>query len=197
MPNSFLSNYTYADPGNLTKKKGLARGIGDTFHNIARAEMATDAQRQQEFAPVFGGYSDLANGGTAADNNALEQSVLTPLGGAYDQARQQGAQHLARTRNSAGYGSFLGELARSQGRDYAQAGAGIANEKFNRKMAGLEGIQRLYGIDTSFLASLGQQQQGNLGIGNSVESRRKGILGTIGGALGIAGKIGSGIAGAF
>jgi hypothetical protein len=43
----------------------------------------------------------------------------------------------------------------------------------------------MYGVDTSFLNSLGSQQQGVLGIGNSIQSRSRGVLGNIAAGIGV------------
>lgn len=185
LPSGFLNNYAYFQPGDLTTKKGLSNATNQQYELQQWQKSDTENKRGQEFAPSLQGYSDLAKGGTPQDNAALTSSVMTPLGGAYDQARTAASRRVAATGNSAGYGSFLGSLARSQGQQSAQAGFDVANEKFSRKMQGLQGLMQLYGIDTSFLTSLGQQQNATLGIGNSVQSRSKGVLGTLQGIEGL------------
>lgn len=181
---SILNSYT---PGDLTSKKGLKGALGNQFGVNQGLENQTNSSRTSEMGTMLPQYTSMANGGTAADNNALEQSVLTPLRGAFNTARTAGASHVAQTGNSAGFGSMLGETAREEGRQSSQAGFDIANEKFQRKMAGLQGLAGLYGIDTSFLNSLGNQQLGVLGLGNSIQSRSRGKIGTIGAAAGLVG----------
>lgn len=174
-------------PGNLTTKGKLASGLQQQYTNNTNLQNQQQNQRGSELGTLLPSYQSMANGGTAADNNALEQSVLTPLRGAFNTARTAGGNRVAATGNSAGYGSMLGQLARNEGQQSAQAGFNIANEKFNRKMAGLQGLQQLYGVDTSFLNSLNQGQQGILGIGNSVQSRSRGKLGSIGAGMSLIG----------
>lgn len=180
---SILSSYT---PGNLTTKGGLKGALGSQYQNNQNLQNETQFNRGSESGTLLPQYTSMANGGTASDNNALEQSVLTPLRGAFNTARTSAGNRVAATGNSAGYGSMLGQLARNEGQQSAQAGFNIANEKFNRKMAGLQGLQQMYGVDTSFLNSLGSQQQNVLGIGNSIQSRSRGVLGSIGAGIGLA-----------
>jgi len=188
---SMLSSYQPylggTTPGNLTTKGKLASGLGQQYSNNTNLQNQQQNQRGSELGTLLPSYQSMANGGTAADNNALEQSVLTPLRGAFNTARTAGGNRVAATGNSAGYGSMLGQLARNEGQQSAQAGFNIANEKFNRKMAGLQGLQQLYGVDTSFLNSLNQGQQGILEIGNSVQSRSRGKLGSINAGMGLVG----------
>jgi hypothetical protein len=181
---SFLGSY---DPGDLTKKSGLRSGLGDQYNRNQILQNQTNTSRSSEMGTLLPGYQSMATGGSPADNNALEQSVLTPLRGSFNAARTAGTNQVARTGNSAGFGSMLGELSREEGRQSSQAGFDIANEKFRRKMAGLQGLSQLYGVDTSFLNSLGNQQLGVLGIGNSVQSRSRGKIGTTGAILNLAG----------
>ena len=186
-----------SNPGDLTKKKGLSNALGQQYAIKQMQIGDTEGKRANEYGHLYGDYTTMAQGGTPSENSALEQSLLTPIAGQFNTARDMAAGHVARTGNSAGYSSLLGDLARSQGREAGQAGLAVANEKYNRKLQGLEGIAQLYGIDTSFLNSLMGHQGQIVGMGNDVEARRKGILGTIGSALGIGGAIGKGIAGAF
>ncbi len=175
------------NPGNLTNKKQLGGALGQQYNNNLNLENQQQGQRSAESGPLLSQYTSMANGGTAADNNALTQSVMTPLRGAFNAARTSGGNRVAATGNSAGYGSMLGSLARGEGQQSSQAGFDIANQQYQRKMAGLQGLAQMYGVDTSFLNSLGNQQQGILGIGNSVQSRSRGVLGTIGAGLSMVG----------
>lgn len=173
---------------NLTTKGGLKSALGGQFGANSQLMNDTQGNRSAESGTLLPGYQSLANGGTPGDNNALEQGVLTPLRGAFNSARTAAGNRVATTGNSAGYGSVLHSLARTEGQQSAAAGFDIAGEKFKRKMAGLQGIAQMYGVDTSFLNSLGGQQEGLLGIGSGVESRRRGVLGNISTGLGVAAK---------
>lgn len=183
VPAGFLSS-AYTQPGDLTTKKGLSRALGGQYEYNMWDRTNTANQRGAEHGQVSQGYSDLYNNPMSnQEANNLRSGALTPLGGAYNTAREQAERHLASTGNNAGYGSYLGELTRQQGRDAAQTGFGvesdIANQKYQRKMAGLQGLASLFGVDTSYLESLNGNQNQLIGAGNDVESRRKGVLGTI------------------
>lgn len=181
VPQGFLSNYQYSQPGDLTTKKGIRNALSQQYEY--QQWQKTDAQGQREATrnPTFSGYLAQANGGTPSENAGLTRSYEEPIGGAYAGARDQLANNVARTHNSAGYTSALGQLTRHQGQDMGTAALGVQNEKFARKMAGLQGLAQMFGVDTNYLAGLNNNQQGTLGIGNNVEARRKGVLGTIAG----------------
>ncbi len=190
--NSFLANYN-SNPGNLTTLKGLSTGIGNTYGSIAGQENQVNNQRQGEYGTLNSQYTSMANGSTQNDSD-IAKSILPELSSSYDAARQQGAATAARTNNASGQTSFLDDLTRNQGATYADT---FAKQKLQSKLAGLQGLQSLYGVDTSFLSQLGNQQNQVLGLGNSAESRRRGVLGTLGGILGIGGAVGKGITGAL
>ncbi len=190
--NSFLANYN-SNPGNLTTLKGLSTGIGNTYGSIAGQENQVNNQRQGEYGTLNSQYTSMANGSTQNDSD-IAKSILPELSSSYDAARQQGAATAARTNNASGQTSFLDDLTRNQGATYADT---FAKQKLQSKLAGLQGLQSLYGVDTSFLSQLGNQQNQVLGLGNSAESRRRGVLGTLGGILGIGGAVRKGITGAL
>ncbi|PYU18820.1 MAG: hypothetical protein DMG32_25590 [Acidobacteria bacterium] len=68
-----------------------------------------------------GGYQSLlANPGyTPAQQSAITNQSMGALASAFGALAQSAANRLARTRNSAGYGDLLDELAREQGRQTA------------------------------------------------------------------------------
>lgn len=185
-PNPF-SAYTggnYYDPGNLTTKGGLKNATGQLFGENSLLQAGTNAQRGSEFGTLMPGYQSLLNSGySPQEKSGIEQGTLGAIQGSYGSATDAAARRMARTNNSAGYGSFLGAAARSKGRDLAQQELDnqklFADESLRRKLIGLEGIGKLYGLDTSFLDSLGSKQLGVLGVGQAVQSGRKGVLGNI------------------
>jgi len=78
------------------------------------------------------------------------------LASAFAALAQNAANRRARTRNSAGYGDLLGELAREQGR---QAGSlaqrnelAFADRARGDQLSALEGLSGLYGVDATLLA---------------------------------------------
>ncbi len=171
------------NPGDLTKKKGLRRGLAQQYGITQGLSQQQQMQRGQEFGTAFPGYQSLLDSGYSPEERAaIEQSTLGGISGSYGAAADTASRRMARTQNTAGYGSFLGELARSRGRDVGRQGlenqAAFASEKLRRKLLGLEGISKLYGVDTSFLNSLIGAQNELLGIGRGVEAGRRGKLGT-------------------
>lgn len=180
------------NPGNLTGKSGLGGALGNQFGLNQGLEQQQQGQRGSEFGSALPGYQSLLNSGySPAEKSAISQGTTGAISSSYGDAASAAGRHTAATNNSAGYGSTLDSLARNKGKDVAQQqGANevnFANQAYQRKLAGLQGISQLYGVDSSFLNSLGNQQLGVLGIGNSVQSRSRGVLGTIGAGLGLVG----------
>lgn len=181
--NSFMGNFS--SPGNVTTKGGLGTALGNQYGINQSLENQTQGQRNTESGSVLGGYEGLVNGGgySPQEKESIEQGTLGGINNSYNSANDAASRRLATTHNSAGYGQFAESEAQNKARDMGQAGLQVqsqfANEAYQRKLQGLQGLQQMYGVDTNFLSSLGQQQQGILGIGNSVESRRKGKIGDL------------------
>jgi hypothetical protein len=104
-----------------------------------------------------GGYQSLlANPGyTPAQQSAITNQSMGALASAFGALAQSAANRLARTRNSAGYGDLLDELAREQGRQTAsvtqQNQFGFANQAKQDQLTALQGLSGLYGVNTSLL----------------------------------------------
>ncbi len=180
------------NPGDLTSKKGIKQGLGNQYGTNQGLEAGQQQQRGSEYNTLMPQYQSLLNSGYSdQEKSAIQSGTTGAISSAYGQAGDAAGRNLASTGNSAGYGSALTSLARNKGKDVAQQEntnqVGFAQEAMRRKMAGLQGIAQLYGVDTSFLNSLGQQQLGVLGVGNSVQSRSRGVLGNIGAGLGLVG----------
>jgi predicted alpha/beta hydrolase len=77
------------------------------------------------------------------------------LASAFGALAQSAANRLGRTRNSAGYGDLLDELAREQGRQTASVAQGnqfgFANQARQDQLTALQGLSGLYGVNTSLL----------------------------------------------
>ena len=91
------------------------------------------------------------------EKQSIMQSALSATGGVFDVARDRAARHRGRTRQTAGYSEAVGELTRQEAREKSGARRSIesqfANEKWRRRMARLDALAGLYGIDTRLLAS--------------------------------------------
>lgn len=172
------------NPGNLTTRGGVAAGLGNQFGINQGLMSSTNAQRGTESGAALGGYQSLLNSGYSdQEKSAINQGTTGAISQSYGDAATAAGRHAAATGSSAGFGSTVSSLARNKGKDVAaqqgQNEANFANQAYTRKLAGLQGISSLYNIDTSFLNSLGSQQNQLLGIGNSNNPQRKGILGDV------------------
>lgn len=194
MSTSALAPYSIPkyDPGNLTTKGGLKKGLSNQYGVNQGLEQQQQGQRGSEFGTLMPQLTGMLDSGYSdSEKSGIQQGTLGAIQGAAGAAKDQASRRMARTGNSAGYGSFLNASSRGEGQDLAQQELNnqktFADEKQKRKLAGLQGIASLYGVDTGFLSALDNNQTATLGIGNSVESRRKGVLGNIGAAIGDVG----------
>jgi hypothetical protein len=172
------------NPGDLTTKKGLRKGLGQQYGVNQGLEQQQQNQRGSEFGTLMPQLSGMLDSGYSdSEKSGMQQGTLGAIQGQAGAARDQANRRMARTGNSAGYGSFLNQSARGEGQDLAQQELNnqktFADEKQKRKLEGLQGIASLYGVDTGFLSALQNNQTATLGIGNSVESRRKGKIGDL------------------
>ncbi len=131
----------------------------------------------------------LTQGYTPQEQAAITGQSQGAVNSAFDALRQNAANRLAQTNNSAGYSAMLDDLGRAQ----AQQGAStaqqnqiqFAQQQQNNMMAGLQGIASLYGVDTGLLAS-GLGDVGKLlGTRAGISSNGTALLGPITG-LGLA-----------
>ena len=147
--------------GDISSRKGVQAGIAGQSANLAGQQGIAGKQRGSEFGTLMPGYSSLLDSGySPQEKSQINQSTLGGISSAYGGAADSAARRMARTNNSAGYSSFLGANARGKAGDLASQNlknqSAFADEALRRKMAGLEGIASLYGVDTSFLNSLNQ-----------------------------------------
>jgi len=164
--------------GNLGTRKGVQQGITSQSQNLGAQAGQTAGQRGSEFGSLMPGFQSLLNSGySPQEKSGIEQGTLGAIQGAYGGATDAATRRMARTNNSAGFGSFLGEATRSKARDLAQQNLdnqkSFADETLRRKMMGLQGIAGLYGIDTSFLNSLNQGQNQLVGQANQLYGTTK------------------------
>lgn len=189
--------------GDLSTRKGVQQGIASQATNLGTQAGGASRQRGSEYGALFPGYQSLLNSGySPEEKSAINQSTLGAINSSYGAANDAAARRMARTGNSAGYGSFLGASARGRSRDLAsqnlQNQKDFADEQLRRKMIGLQGIAQLYGVDTSFLNSLnaGQNQLVNTGASvYGITKNHPGFLDTLGGSF--AGSLGSALGGLF
>lgn len=164
---------------NSGSRKGVDQGLSQQSGILSGQANKIGAQRGSEFGSLFPGYNSMLDSGySPQDKSAIEQGTTGAISSSYADAGDAASRRLATTNNSAGYGSMLGELARNKAKDVSiQSGKNqveFAQEKQRRKLAGLQGIASLYGVDTSFLNSLNNNQNQLLGVGAGVYGTVKG-----------------------
>jgi hypothetical protein len=114
-------------------------------------------QQQQLSGTLLPQYQKLLDQGyTPEEQAAITGQTMGALGTAFDALRQNAANRLAKTRNSAGYGETLDELGREQTRESAdtaqQDQIAFAQQQQRNLQQGLQGIASLYGVDAGLLA---------------------------------------------
>ena len=116
--------------------------------------LGNQQQLGNSLAPQF---QSIANnpGLSPADKSAVTSQSQGALGSAFDALQQSAANRLARTRNAAGFGELTDELARQKGiaagNQAQQNQLAFSNTAFQRKMAALQGLSGLFGMDTNLL----------------------------------------------
>lgn len=109
------------------------------------------------------GYLDPQFRSIAANPMSAEERAgrLSATGGAYDAMAEKAGERTAATRNSAGYGQLLDELARGKSKAMGETTSAMDTEAFNRKMAALRGSQGLYGTNVGAQTDLLKPGQPN------------------------------------
>lgn len=104
-----------------------------------------------ELASIAPQFQAIAANPMSAEEKA---GTLSAAGGAYDAASQAAGQRMAKTRNAAGYGELLDELARGKSRDMAKTASDLGNTEFQRRMAALGGLGNLYSTNVGAQTNL-------------------------------------------
>lgn len=207
---NLLSGQTQGMVGEQQRRVNMGRNdINTRYGAIAGGEFAPVPEEERGILDRLGeSYKGLL------DTSGYEKGVLTPLRGSFNVARDAANRRVARTGNSAGFGSTLAELAREEGRQSSLAGFQVEDEKQRRKenVAGLDtnlagmrfgradaahskqlqaiqGLAQMYGIDMNMLDALLGRQLDIGSVGRGVESTRRGVLGTVAGIASIPGTL--------
>ncbi len=123
--------------------------------NAMNQQLSASAQALGSQAAA--GYQNmLANPGyTQAEQSAIANTSQSALSSSFDALAQNAANRAAQTNNSAGYGSLLDSLAKSQGQNSAnlaqQNQIAFANAAQSSTLAALTGLSGLFGTDSSLL----------------------------------------------
>jgi hypothetical protein len=164
---------------NATSGKGIQGALQRQSGNLDTQTKGILGQRATETGSLIPGYQSLLNSGYSdQEKSAINQGTLGAINSSYGGAADAAGRRMARTGNSAGFGSFLGANTRGRASDLAsqnlQNQKNFADETLRRKMMGLQGLQQLYGVDTSFLNSLNQGQGSLINSGISTYGIAKG-----------------------
>ena len=175
-------------PAVPTAEQTAAAGpYGDTSQvgRLGRLQVGAEADRGGTRSFLEPEYRALATseGYSPEEQSAITQESLGSVGNTFDAYRDRATNRVARTGNTAGYGSLLSEMAREEGR--AKGGVtrqnmlSFADEKQRRRFAGLQGLAEMYGIDTSFLTNLLAQSTALQGIRENKKFKVTDLLGPL------------------
>jgi hypothetical protein len=143
----------------------MGRGAQAQTQALTDQQLATQNAYNQELYQqneAFGnqaaaGYQNLlANPGYTPDQqSAITNQSMGALASAFAALASSAANRTARTRNSAGYGDLMDELAREQGRQTSslaqQNQFAFADQARSDQLTALQGLSGLYGVDSSLL----------------------------------------------
>lgn len=137
-------SYEYAGPVEL------CRGEQKQWNQSQIAKSNAGLQAAQGYGALASGENPASQFQALATNpmsEAEKAGRLSATGGAFDSMATKAGERQAKTRNSAGYGEMLDELARGKSRAVDQTAAGLGGEEFQRKMAALGGLGGVYGTN--------------------------------------------------
>ena len=153
-------------------------------------------QGQQLEGTTAAGYQNLlANPGyTAAQQSAITNQSMGALGSAFAALASNAANRQARTRNSAGYGDSLDNLARLQGQQSAslaqQNQLAFADQSKQDQLTALQGLGGLYGVNSTLLGRTLGIPATLLGVrANASQPSNSGLGYVLGQGLGALGRI--------
>jgi len=143
----------------------MGRGAQNQTMEMTDQQLAQqNAMNQQLYGQTQGlqnsvaaGYQNLlANPGyTDAQKSAITGQSMGALASTFAALAASAANRAARTRNSAGYGDLLDQLAQRQGQQTANLAQenqlAFANQSKQDQLTALQGISGLYGVDSTLL----------------------------------------------
>lgn len=134
------------------------------------------------------------------DLSAMTAAAEGGAGGATSGLTGQAMQRAAVSRNAGGYQAALDNAARERTKAAAGASEGIAAQNAGLKQEqmqhGAQGLQGLYGTDTSGMLDAMGQEKGDIEAGIAAQQAGPGWMSGLGKGLGIAGSL-AGLAGGF
>jgi len=104
------------------------------------------------------GYESVMGGLTPQEKGAITTAGMGATAAPFETAQRMAENEAARTRNTAGIAAQEDALARAKGEAMGGTAASIeediANQNYKRKMAGLSGLQQIYGTDVGEAESM-------------------------------------------
>lgn len=164
----------------------LQNAMNRQLYNQNQSLGGTAAQGYRNLL-VSPGYSD-------AEKSAITNQSMGALASAFAALASRAANRTARTRNSAGYGDLLDALAQERGRQTSslaqQNQLAFADRARQDRLAGLQGLSGLYGVDSSLLGRAMGIPASLLGVrANASRSGTSGLDYLLGQGLGTLGRI--------
>jgi hypothetical protein len=165
--------------GDRQKQLELQRQELDFLKGLTQKETTAREQERASLVPQFEGILSQP-GYTPEQQAAIRGAALESLGGVFDTLQQTARSRVARTGNAAGFNEMLEELGREQARNVSRATREIegsfADVALQERDKALEGLARLFGVDTGMLGSLLGSRLGVLNLGAQLAGKGGGVL---------------------
>lgn len=144
----------------------MGRGAQQSTRNLVDQQLGiqnqylqqADQRALQDRSLLYPSIEQLLNspGFSPAEQSAITQEGMGAARTAFDALRERAQNRLAMTNNPAGYNELTAELGREEAQNLAQQARqnqiAFADEKLRRRLAGLGGLGRTFGIDTNLLS---------------------------------------------
>jgi hypothetical protein len=117
-----------------------------------------NAQSLQDRQLLLPGIQDLltSQGFSPEEQSAITQQGMGAASTAFDALRERAANRQAATNNPAGFGELNAQVGRDEAQNLAQQARqnqiDFANQKLQRRLAGLNALGQTFGIDTNLLS---------------------------------------------
>ncbi len=174
--------------GDRQRQFELQRQELDFLKGLTQKETAERERGRAALVPQF--EKILAQPGyTPEQQAAIRGTTLESLGGVFDALQQAAKNRVARTGNAAGFNETLEELGRERARGQSRAAremeGNFADVALQEREKALQGLGRMFGIDTGLLSSILGSRLGVMNLGTQLAGRGGGLFDrALGGFLG-------------
>jgi hypothetical protein len=139
--------------------RGASRQATRGFDTTQGIGATREAEAQGLRSTLVPGYTSLLNQGYTPEQKAgMTTAGMGAAAAPFETAALQSQNEAARTRNTAGTAAQEDALARSKGETLGSTAAGLqkgfADQEQSNRLAGLSGLQSVYGTDTGAMASM-------------------------------------------